>query len=72
MGIDYVSISKGGTYVIYDDQPESLAKLSINILKNHMLKKKIGKLARRSVKHLNNTNLFCRWIELPYFIKEIS
>ena len=64
MGIDYVSISKGGTYVIYDDQPESLAKLSINILKNHMLKKKIGKLARRSVKHLNNTNLFCRWIEL--------
>ena len=64
MGIDYVSISKGGTFIIYDDQPESLAKLSINILKNVSLKKQTGKFARRSVKYLNNNNLFARWIKL--------
>ena len=32
LGLDYIYISKGGTIIIYDDSPESLAKESIKII----------------------------------------
>ena len=32
LGLDYVSISKGGKAIIYDDTPESLARISLKIL----------------------------------------
>ena len=32
LGLDYISISKGGTIIIYDDSPESLAKQTIYII----------------------------------------
>lgn len=64
LGLDYVSIAKGGTIIIYDDKPESLAKESIKILKNKKYRKKLGKEARRSIKKFNNKILILKWIKL--------
>ena len=36
LGLDYVSISKGATAIIYDDTPESLARISLKILNNKL------------------------------------
>ena len=64
LGIDYVSASKGGTIIIYDDTSESLAKESIKILKNHEYKKKLGRESRKSMKKFKNKLLLNKWIEL--------
>ena len=48
LGLDYVSISEGGTEIIYDDSPESLSQIMIRILKNNKYKRKLGKKARKS------------------------
>lgn len=64
MGLDYVSIAKEGTIIIYDDTPESLAKEGIKILKNENYRKKLGKQARKSMKKINNDFPFRKWIEL--------
>ena len=36
IGLDYVSISKGGTIIIYDDTPETLARVSLKMLINKL------------------------------------
>ena len=54
LGLDYVSLSKGGTIIIYDELPESLAKESIKILNNLKYRKKLGKEARLSMRKFNN------------------
>ena len=54
LGLDYTSISKGGTIIIYDEYPESLAKVSINILKNKNYRNNLGKIARKSMRIFNN------------------
>ena len=64
MGLNYVSLSKGGTVIIYDDKPESLAKVAIKILKNKKYRKKLGKQARKSIKYFNNQYLLIKWIKL--------
>ena len=64
MGLNYVSLSKGGTVIIYDDSPESLAKEAIKILKNKTYRKKLGKQARKSIKYYNNHYLLIKWIKL--------
>lgn len=64
VGIDYVSNIKGGSIIIYDDNPESIAKYAINILNNEEYKKKLSKEARRSMKKFNNNNLFRKWVRL--------
>ena len=64
LGIDYVSASKGGTIIIYDDTSESLAKESIKILKNHEYKKILGRESRKSMKKFKNKLLLNKWIEL--------
>ena len=64
LGLDYVTISKGGTFIIYDDNPESLAKESIILLKNNEKRKKLSKEARNSMKIFNNQLLFNNWIKL--------
>ena len=56
LGLDYLSLAKKGTIIIYDDSPESLAKHSIKIYK-----KKLSKLARTSMKKFNNENIFKKW-----------
>ena len=64
MGLNYISLSKGGTVIIYDDNPLSLAKEAIKILKNKIYRKKLGKEARNSIKYYNNQNLLIKWVKL--------
>ena len=64
MGLNYVSLSKGGTVIIYDDNPESLAKEAIKILKNKRYRQKLGKQARKSIKYYDNQYLLLKWIKL--------
>jgi glycosyltransferase involved in cell wall biosynthesis len=64
IGLDYVQISKGGTIIIYDDSPESLAKESIEIMKNKSYREFLGRTARNSMQKFNNKLLFYHWIKL--------
>jgi glycosyltransferase involved in cell wall biosynthesis len=64
LGIDYVTISKGGTIIIYDDRPESIAEEATKILKNNEYKKKLGKEARKSMAFFKNDFLLIKWIKL--------
>ena len=64
LGLDYIYISKGGTIIIYDDLPESLAKESIKIIQNKKYRKIIGKEARNSMKQFNNELLIRNWTKL--------
>ena len=79
LGIDYVSASKGGTIIIYDDTSESLAKESIKILKNNEYKKNLGIESRKSMKKFKNKLLLNNWINLilsinngNYYYKELQ
>lgn len=63
-GIDYIAISNGGTVSIYDDTPETLAKGALKIMNNKNYNKKLGKIARKTMKKFNNENLKSIWIEL--------
>ena len=38
-GLDYITLAKGGTVIIYDDNPNTIAKEAIKILKNETYKK---------------------------------
>lgn len=69
LGLDYVSISKGGTIIIYDDTPESIGKEAIKILNNYKYKKNLGKEAKKSMKKFNNDLLFKKWIKLLFSIQ---
>ena len=64
LGLDYTSISKGGTFIIYDETSESLGKISINILKNQTYKNILGEKAKKSMKKFNNNLLLKKWIKL--------
>ena len=64
VGLDYLTIAKGGTIIIYDDTPESISKEAIKILKNQKYKEILGKEARNSMKKFNNKILVDKWIEL--------
>ena len=64
VGLDYVSLSKGGTVIIYDDSPLSIAKIAINILKNKQYRKKLGKEARNNIKKYENELLLKKWVKL--------
>ena len=64
IGIDYLSISKGGTIIIYDDFSESLARESIKLLKDFKKKKIYSKEARNSIRKLNNKIILNKWLKL--------
>ena len=64
VGLDYVAASKGGTVIIYDDSPKSIAEIAIKILKNIKYKKKLGRAARNSMKKFNNWLILKRWIKI--------
>jgi len=64
VGLDYVTCSKGGTVIIYDDSPLTLAKVIIKILRNRKYLKKLGRDARKSMKRLNNDLILKRWIKI--------
>ena len=64
LGLDYLTLSKKGTIIIYDEMPESIAKESIKIMKNKKYLKKLGRKARLSMKRFNNIQLAKKWIKL--------
>ena len=64
IGLDYVSASKGGTIIIYDDSPISIAKIAVKILTNWRYRKYLGKEARKNIKKFNNQMLLNKWINL--------
>ena len=64
VGLDYVSAAKGGTVIIYDDSPISIAKIAIKILKNKRYRKKLGKEARYNMKKFKNYLLLEKWVKL--------
>ena len=64
VGLDYLQISKGGTIIIYDDTPESIAKESMKILNDEKHLKNLGKEARNSMKEFKNHILFYKWVNL--------
>lgn len=64
IGMDYLSISKGGTIIIYDDFSESLAKESIKLLKDLKKKKNYSKEARKNIKKYNNEIILNKWLKL--------
>ena len=61
LGIDYIAAIQGGTIIIYDDKPESIAKEAIKILKNDKYRKELGKEARDSMKKFNNELILQKW-----------
>lgn len=64
LGIDYIFIAKGGTIILYDDLPESLAAEAIKIIENKEYRKNLGKEARNSMKKFNNELLLREWAKL--------
>ena len=64
LGLDYLSLSKNGTIIIYDDYPETLAKMSLKLLLNKLYKKKLSKESRNSVRNIKNINLINDWKKL--------
>ena len=64
LGLDYIFNAKGGTIIIYDDQPESLASEAIKIIEKREYRKQLGKESRKSMKKFNNDLILNDWIEL--------
>ena len=64
VGLDYVTCSNGGTVIIYDDSPLSLAEVIIKILRNKKYKENLGRDARLSMKRLDNFLILKRWIKI--------
>ena len=63
-GLDYLSLAKGGTIIIYDDNPDTIAKESILILKDDNYRKKLGKEARKSMEKHKNEFIVKKWVKL--------
>ena len=63
-GLDYLTLSKGGTIIIYDDEPATIANEAIKILKDRDLRKKMGQEARESMKNKKNKLLAEKWRKL--------
>ena len=63
-GLDYLALAKGGTVIIYDDNPDTIAKEAIKILKNETYRKQLGKEARESMKNHKNKIIKEKWIKL--------
>ena len=57
-------VSEGGTIIIYDETPESLAKSSLEILKSYQYRNYLGIKARNSMKNYNNDLLLIKRIKL--------
>jgi len=64
LGLDYISIYKGGTINIFDDRVETIANEAIKILINDKYRKILGKSARKSMHILDNELLLKKWIKL--------
>ena len=63
-GLDYLALAKGGTVIIYDDNPETIAKEAIKILSDYKYRIKLGQDSRLSMKRHTNQLITNRWVKL--------
>ena len=63
-GLDYLALAKSGTVIVYDDNPETIAKEAIKLLKYNKYRKKLGKQARKSMKRISNYLIAKKWVKL--------
>ena len=63
-GLDYISLAKGGIIIIYDDNPDIIAKEAIKIMKDDKYRIKLGKEARKSMKKRKNIIIAEKWVKL--------
>jgi len=63
-GLDYLTLAKGGTVIIYDDNPITIAEEAMKIMKNYTLRKQLGIEARNSMKSHKNELIIKKWIKL--------
>ena len=63
-GVDYLALAKNGTVIIYDNNPNSLAKEAIKILNDEKYRKKLGIEARESMKEIKNDIIINKWTTL--------
>ena len=64
LGLDYISIKKGGVIIIYDDTVETIAKEVLKILINNHYRKNLGYEARINMIQFKNEMLLKKWIKL--------
>lgn len=64
VGLDYVTTAKGGTIIVYDESPLTIAKISIKILNNKNYRKQLGREARRNMKKFKNDLLLKKWVKI--------
>ena len=64
VGLDYVSTSKEGTVIIYDDSPLSIAKEAIKLLKSKRKRKILSNKGRKNMKNFRNDLLLKKWIKI--------
>jgi glycosyltransferase involved in cell wall biosynthesis len=69
-GLDYIPLSKGGTVNINDDEPETIAKEAIKILKDKDYRIKLSKEAKESMNDFKNELINKKWVELLLAIYE--
>ena len=69
-GLDYIPLSKGGVVNIDDDQPETIAKEAIKILKDKDYRIKLSKEAKESMNDFKNELISKNWFELLLTINE--
>ena len=69
-GLDFLALAKGGTVIIYDDNPDTVAKEAIKILKNETYRKILGAEARKSIEKRKNNLIGKRWVKLLHAIFE--
>ena len=63
-GLDYIPLSKGGIVNVNEDQPETIAKEAIKILKDKDYRIKLSKEAKESMNDFKNELINKMWIEL--------
>ena len=63
-GLDFIPLSQGGTIIIYDDKPETIAKEAIKILTDNNYRKNLGNEARESMKQFKNRVTIKKWIKI--------
>jgi glycosyltransferase involved in cell wall biosynthesis len=67
-GLDYLALSKEGTIIIYDDNPDTIAKEAITILKDDKYRQRLGLQARNSMKKHQNNLITKKWVKLLFAV----
>ena len=61
-------MAKGGTVIINDDNPNSIAKEAVRLLKDDKTRKRLGKEARKSMKIHSNKVITKKWTKLLFSV----